>query len=146
MPIVEDATIDDPEAEVILGQTVSEDIRRIMVYKQGGNFVIDVPAGAKVTFGYFNPASAGTMIGNNYGRSDNVMKQTALRIYERGEKGNQLACFIGVDGFRDTQVKRTNLAQKVTVERRYVKDADGSEAWNGQRQIEQGAVEEEIPF
>lgn len=146
MPQVDEVTIDDPEAEVVLGESVSEDSRRIMVYKSGGNFVIDVPAGAKVTFGYFNPASAGFQINQGYNERQNVSKQTALRIYERGEKGNQLACFIGVDGFRDLVVKRTNLAQKVTVERRFVKEADGSEQWNGAKQIEAAAVEEEVPF
>jgi hypothetical protein len=141
--------IDDTvEDEVVLGESSSDDVRRIRVYDGDGDFVIEVPAGAKVTFGYFNPAASGSFQPNmgGYGREPNVMKQTALRIYERGEKGNQLACFIGVRGFRDEAVKKTSLVQRVVVERRYENDGEGGENWNGNSQRQIVAAPEEIPF
>ena len=139
--------IDDPvEDEILLGESVSDENRRIRVYARGGeDFVIDVPAKAKVTFGYFNPAAAGFSEPNQYGQRENVAKQTALRIYEHGDKGNQLACFVGVLGFRDERVKRTNLVQKVVVERRYAKDAE-TEEYSGTTQRELVVAPEDVPF
>src|SRR3954462_13147720 len=95
------ASMEAPEDEVILGESVSEDARRLRVYDQNGDFIIEVPAKAKVTFGYFNPSIA---VDRQVGRESwgagadgrNVIKTTALRIYEAGEKSNQLACFLGV--------------------------------------------------
>lgn len=139
------------EDEVILDESVADDQRRIRVYgpRADDDFVIEVPAGSKVTFGYFNPAAAGESNPNNYGMRENVAKQTALRIYERGEKGNQLACFLGVRGFRDESIKRTNLVQRVVVERRYQSDGDGNEEWSGNQQREilaRAESSDDIPF
>lgn len=139
--------IDDAvEDEVVLGESVSDENRRIRVYGPGGeDFVVDVPAKAKITFSYFNPALSGSPEPNNYGMRENVSKQTALRIYEHGDKGNQLACFLGVRGFRDERVRRTNLVQRVVVERRYAKDAE-TEEWSGQSQRELVVAPEDTPF
>jgi len=144
---------ENPEDEIILDQSVTDDARRIRVYAPGGeDFVIEVPAKAKVTFGYFNPSrevgSGGAFErGSNAWANQNVAKQTALRIYEAGEKSNQLACFIGVLGFRDMRIRKTKLVQKVVVERRYSDDGEGKEEWAGNRQRElvQGD-EDEISF
>jgi|SRR5262245_52257017 len=138
-------SVEDPEDEVVLGESVSDEARRIRVYKSGGDFIIEVPAKAKVTFSYFNPAAAG---GNVDYRHGNVSKETALRIYEHGDKGNQLACFIGVLGFRDLRVKKTKLVQRVVVERRYQGDNEGNEEWGGNRQAELtiGNEDDDIPF
>jgi hypothetical protein len=138
---------DSPEDEVILGESVSDEERRIRVYDRNGDFIIEVPAKAKVTFSYFNPASAGYADRNQFGEG-NVAKQTALRIYENGDKGNQLACFMGVLGFRDLRVKKTKLVQKVVVERRYANDGEGNEDWSGSQQHELtiGDEDKEIPF
>jgi len=138
---------ENPEDEVVLGESVSEDARRIRVYMPNGeDFVIEVPAKAKVTFSYFNPAASGDQ-GDRYS-PHNVTKQTALRIYEHGDKGNQLACFIGACGFRDMAVKKTKLVQKVIVERRYSDDGEGNEEWDGKRQREltTGDEDADIPF
>jgi len=138
---------ENPEDEVVLGETVSEDARRIRVYGRGGDdFIVEVPAKAKVTFSYFNPAIAGDRnVGYGDGRE---MKTTALRIYEHGDKGNQLACFVGVLGFRDLRVKKTKLVQKVVVERRYSDDGEGNEEWGGNRELTRGSAneDEDIPF
>lgn len=149
------ATVDAPEDEVLLGESVSDDARRLRVYAANGDdFVIEVPAKAKVTFGYFNPSVAGDrQVGRDHWGGGapgghNVIKTTALRIYEAGEKSNQLACFIGVLGFRDLRVKKTKLVQRVVVERRYADDGEGNTDWSGQRQAQLtvGDEDQEIPF
>lgn len=120
---VEDAAVDE---ETILSESSSEDERTIRVYDRRGDFIITVPAGAKVTFGYFNPASHGATRQDTFSHSPNVSVQTALRIYEKGEKGNQLACFLAVNGFRDEQVKLTRLSQRVVIETGYSDDGEGN--------------------
>ena len=149
----EQVTVEDPEDEVILSESVSDEARRIRVYQGSGDFIIEVPAKAKVTFGYFNPSIAGDrQVGRDpWGAGAdgrNVIKTTALRIYEAGEKSNQLACFLGISGFRDLRVKKTKLVQRVVVERRYADDGEGGEEWNGSRQAQLtvGDEDQEIPF
>jgi hypothetical protein len=93
-------------------------VRTIRVYdKTNGDFTIDVPDDAKVTFGYFNPASAGQSYDNRYQHNpgnSNVAKQTALRVYTgKTERSNQMACFIGVDGFRDESLNFTRIDEKI---------------------------------
>jgi hypothetical protein len=125
------------EDEVILDESTSEDERTIRVYDHKGDFHITVPAGAKITFGYFNPTrnegGAYEQRGGWQGR-ESVARQTALRIYERGEKGNQLACFIGVIGFRDARIKLTRLQQRVVIERNFSDDGDGLIEFGGKEQ------------
>lgn len=102
--------------------------RIIRVYDpKDGDFKIEVPDDAKVTFGYFNPAVAGAKQPNmDYGHT-NVAKQTALRIYEgKTEKSNQLACFIGVTGFRDESISLTRLREEVKIIREYEDDGEGN--------------------
>lgn len=147
------ASMDSPEDEIILGESTSDDARRIRVYDQSGDFIIEVPAKAKITFGYFNPSiAADRQVGrDSWGAGAdgrNVIKTTALRIYEAGEKSNQLACFIGIKGFRDLRVKKTKLVQRVVVERRYQGDEEGNEEWGGSRQAELtvGDEDQEILF
>lgn len=102
------------DEEVIIDSTV-EEARRIRVYDRNGDFVIDVPAKARITFGYFNPATPSEGAAQRgYGSPDNVARQTALRIYRT--KDDQLACFLGVKGFRDLSIGLTRLTQRVTVE------------------------------
>ena len=140
------------ENEVILDESTSDDERRIRVYDPKGDFIIDVPAGAKVTFGYFNPASPQAMhekggYGGGYGPGPgNVARQTALRIYEKAEKGNQLACFIGVTGFRDHVIKLTRTKQRVVIERSLNDDGEGRNEFGGKDQRELVAVLEDDQF
>ena len=135
------------EEEVILDESTSADARRIRVYDPKGDFIIEVPAGAKVTFGYFNPASPREMYerpGSGYGPGpNNVARQTALRVYERGEKSNQLACFIGVTGFRDETIKLTRTTQRLVVQRNLEDDGQGTVHWDGREQRQLVRVEEE---
>lgn len=128
---------DETDDEVVVGESTSTDARVIRVYDPKGDFNIEIPAGAKVTFGYFNPASPQYERDNGFRTgTDNVARQTALRIYERGEKGNQLACFIGVRGFRDTKVKLTRMSTRMVVEQRMADDGQGTAEWGGSRMKE----------
>jgi len=117
------------DEETITEESTSDNARKIRVYDNGGDFIIDVPAGARITFGYFNPASPreGPRDGYRMGEG-NVARQTALRIY-RTDK-DQLACFLGVKGFRDMSIGITRLTQKVTVECRMTQDDEAVE-WYG---------------
>lgn len=61
------------------------------------NFKIDVPDGAKVTFGPWSPSSGE----GKYQMSEKALNGT-LRIYESAKTGASiLAVFSGVTGFRD---------------------------------------------
>ena len=132
---------EDNAGEEVLSESTSETDRRIRVYDRNGDFVITVPAGCKITFGYFNPAAPGEgRDGVRYG-PDNVARQTALRIY-RTDK-DQLACFLVVKGFRDLSIGLTRFVQKVTVERRFMDDGEGQEEWMGNRARELVATTED---
>ena len=140
-----DETIIDAESSEVITDVSEGGARKIRVYDPKGDFVIEVPEGAKVTFGYFNPAVPRAS-DRDYDQRHNVAKQTALRIYERGEKGNQLACFMGVTGFRDLGISITRLQQRVVVETNYEDDGDGREQWGGkrERQLLMRAEDEEL--
>lgn len=79
-------------------------MRKLRVYDRDGGFVLEIPDEARVTFGYFNPTAAGKM-SDPYspGSGAQTSKTTALRVYKKtGPKTeDQIACFLGVDGFRD---------------------------------------------
>jgi len=137
----ENETIVDAESGEVVTDVSEGGKRRIRVYDPKGDFVIEVPEGAKVTFGYFNPASPREEHRGFDGR-DSVARQTALRIYERGEKGNQLACFMGVKGFRDLGITITRLRQHVVVETNYEDDGENVQ-WGGNRRQRMIAKPEE---
>lgn len=129
-----------PEDEEVVVDSTSADARRIRVYDPKGDFVIDVPAKARITFGYFNPASPREdQPGRGYG-PDNVARQTALRIYRT--KDDQLACFLGVKGFRDLSISLTRFTRRVTVEQRFMDDGETRE-WGGTQQRQLVASTEE---
>jgi len=130
---VEDAL----EGEVVISESTSKNARTIRVYDKGrGDFTLEIPAKARVTFSYFNPAASGDRTPNDMygGRGGNTMKQTALRIYEGGEKTPQLAAFLAVDGFRDLSLKLTRLRQRVVIESNFEDDGEGMQQWGGKEQ------------
>jgi hypothetical protein len=139
-------TIIDAENGEVVTDVSEGGKRKIRVYDPKGDFVIEVPEGATVTFGYFNPSAPRE--GRDFGPShDNVARQTALRIYtDKGTKQeNQLACFIGVKGFRDLSITITRLRQHVVVETNYEDDGDNVK-WGGNRQQRLIAQPEELDF
>lgn len=125
-------------------------MRQVRVYDPKGDFIIDVPDDAKITFGYFNPAAP--KFGDGSGGRDvgfdrhapNVARQTALRIYEGTlQKKNQVAVFLGVSGYRFEDMKVTRLEESVTITRHYVDDPEtGVVEDNTRRVVEQRAIAE----
>lgn len=122
------------ETELVEGEVVTDvneggapgSTRKIRVYDHAkGDFVIELPSESTVTFGYFNPAAAGGTDEFGRSRGGQTMKTTALRVYAKGAKSSQIACFLGVDGFRDMAIAITRLRQKVMVETSYENDGDG---------------------
>jgi hypothetical protein len=113
----------------------------LRVYDDKGDFTIEIPADARVTFGYFNPVTGQTTkYQQSFGDGAQTMKTTALRIYtkEKGEPETQLACFLGVKGFRADSIKLTRLRERIIVENFRDDDGEGNIAFTGKqrRQIE----------
>jgi hypothetical protein len=113
-------------------------MRTIRVYdKERGDFTLEIPTESTVTFGYFNPATAGAKSEDVHwgpGRGGQTMKTTALRIYKKGKTSSQLACFLGVDGFRDLSLKLTRLRQRVIIESNFEDDGEGKQEWGGKQE------------
>lgn len=110
-------------------QNEEQATRKLRVYDNKGDFTIEVPTEARITFGYFNPVQAETSKYNQYnGPGVQTMRTTALRIYlkERGEPETQLACFLGCNGFRDMSLGLNRLVNKVTVEQHYADNGEGA--------------------
>lgn len=120
------------ETEVVEGEVVTDvseggdpvGTRRLRVYAHDGDFIITIPNVSRVTFGYFNPAAPANIRQNHY--QDNVARQTALRIYEDNTDKRQLACFLGVLGFRDLRISKTTLQRTVTISTNYEDDGQGT--------------------
>lgn len=135
--VEEDQGSDPLEGEVVTDVSEGGEpggTRTLRVYDKrgGGDFLIDIPSDASVTFGYFNPGKSQER--NQYGRGEEE-RRTALRIYQdRGQK-HQLAVFLGVDGFRDTSINLTRLKQKVTIETNFEDDGDGNHQASRKQQV-----------
>lgn len=147
-------TPDQETQEIILSTIEATDgPRTLWVYDPRDDFKITIPAGARVTFGYFNP-TANTGGGNDrYGNPSNgpggqTMRTTCLRVYaDKGDK-SQLAAFLGVTGFRDMDaVKKTVMRRKVTIELNHEDDGIGN-VTAARRQLMAPAVydEDDQPF
>jgi len=140
------------EGEVILstlegGEPGSQ--RKLRVYDPiKGDFIITIPSECKVTFGYFNPASAEPKAHwQTNGPGGGTMKTTCLRIYESNKSNaSQLAAFLGVNGFRDVSITLTRLTQKVTIETNYEDDGEGMVTHSGKKLALPVAVEEDTVF
>lgn len=118
------------EGEVILSEIPATDQdRQVWCYHPADDFKITIPAGARMTFGYFNPASAGGKYNDPYGRpaaGADTMKTTCLRVYADSTDKRQIAAFLGVTGFRDTSaVTKTLLRRRVTIEINHEDDGNG---------------------
>jgi hypothetical protein len=140
--------------EIILSESTGSDEdgnRTIRVYDRArGDFTLEIPKRSTVTFGYFNPAAPrfSPSDGGFRSRPSDVAAATALRIYERGPKSSQLACFLDVSGFRDLSLKLVRLRQRVVIESNFEDDGDGGieSAFKQQKQLNPVLEDEEIPF
>lgn len=131
---------------------------QIRVYDRNqGDFILEVPDDAEITFGYFNPASPNVNQRNAWsqGPGAETMRTTALRIYTKnGKTKTQIACFLGVDGYRDVGIKLKRVVEKVTVTTSLADDGEGTVDYRkGQKRetrlaLEPGyrANDEDIPF
>jgi hypothetical protein len=130
---------DEVESEL-----VTDTPRRIRVYDVGGDFFLDVPEGVRLTFGYFNPKGQSFQQNDSgYGsRPSEVARATALRIYADSTDKRQIACFLGVKGFRDESIKLTKIVQKVTIESKLVDDGEGTVEYGGKQLRELSAAPE----
>lgn len=139
------------EGEVILAQDeggAPGGRRTLRVYdKARGDFLIEIPSEARLTFGYFNPAASGDSderYGGMGGRGSTTMKTTCLRVYADGTDKRQIAAYLGVDGFRDQDlVKLTRLTQKVTIETNFEDDGLGKQASSALKQLGSVPVNED---
>lgn len=77
--------------------------KQLLVYG-ATTFKITVPDDAKVTFGPWSPPS-------KKGNWDSGDKRGTLRIYQ-GTKDNIIACFAGVEGFRDLTMQYAEQVAK----------------------------------
>ena len=152
--MTDDNETEEIEGEVLISESPGGEpgsTRTIRVYdKSRGDFTLELPSECSITFGYFNPASA-SMRGEAGIYSERggggTMKTTALRIYRGATaKSGQLACFLGVEGFRDLSLKLTRLRQRVVIESNFENDGAGTETWGGkeQRQLAQVIEDEGI--
>lgn len=133
----------EPEEVEVIEEVEAVDVeRKIRVYKDSGDFILTLPPGCRMTFGYFNPAAP--KFANNpdwQQRPSDVAKATCLRIYRGAGDKEQLAAFLGIKGFRDETIKLEKIVEKVTVERRFVQDGDDEE-WSGSKAVEMRALPE----
>lgn len=130
--------------EIVEGMVAASEDRKVRVYAhdKDDDFIITLPARCTLTFGYFNPGKGQetndpSYGGRQFGKAPDE-RRSALRVYgpSDGTKKDQLACFLGVRGFRDESVKMTKLVKKVTVEQRYVDDGEGNVEYGGKRLAE----------
>jgi hypothetical protein len=135
--------------EVVIGEVPAQDTEReIWVYDPRDDFKITIPAGARMTFGYFNPAAAGVggqtpRYGYQDGQGAQSMKTTCLRVYADSTDKRQIAAFLGIVGFRDvTLVKKTLLKRRVTIEINHEDDGNGK-VEEARKQLASGAAVDE---
>lgn len=110
---------------------------RYLVNQDKGEFVIEIPAAWKVTFGAVNPSA-----GNGSGRYD----LHCLRVYE-GEKLRAVYC--DVKGFRDLSIAMARKVQSEMRESTWTQDSEGNFEAVAKRQLGESAFvveNEEVPF
>lgn len=100
---------------------------RLLVSKQrGADFIIEIPADWRVTFGYVNPSKSSDGFRNNEGH--------CLRVWE----GEKLRGVWGdVTGFRDLSIPLASKVTRETGSASWTKDSEGNFEHTEQREREQ---------
>lgn len=114
-------------------------MRTLRVYDGKGDFTIEIPDEARVTFGYFNPVTGAVSSKHSdwNGPGAQTAKTSALRIYTKdGKTETQLACFMGINGFRDLSLKLVKINNRVVVEQNFEDDGDGKISFGSTRKQE----------
>lgn len=144
----------EQETDPLEGEVVTDvseggeagDTRRIRVYKASGDFIIEIPSDARLTFGYFNPASPRENR-NWQGPGSETARTTCLRVYADNSDKVQLAAFMGINGFRDLRVGKVALNQSVTITHNFEDDGLGNTKLNEEaRRALVAAAEDEEPI
>lgn len=97
---------------------------RYLVQQQGGDFVIEIPASWKVTFGAVNPGSDGMRGGLH-----------CMRVYE-AEKVRAVYC--DVKGFRDLSIAMARKVQSEVRNSTWTGDSEGNFKNTTERQLRAG--------
>jgi hypothetical protein len=113
-------------------QSDPDAIIKLLVLQDRGEFVLEISASWKVTFGAVNPG--GQMSGRDL---------HCLRVYE-GEKLR--AVFCDVRGFRDLAIPLARKVTKETGSAEWTMDSAGNFDRHEKRAIESTVEPEEIPF
>ena len=117
---------------------MADDVKKYLVLQQGGEFVIELPATYKVTFGAVNPS----------GGAHSPRELHCLRVWETKEKLR--AVFCDVRGFRDLSIPLARKVSKETGSTSWTMDSAGGFDRAENRQIESSWAEpedpEDIPF
>lgn len=111
---------------------------KYLVTGQGGEFVIELPADWKITFGYVNPAGSKDAYGRGEGH--------CLRVYE-GEKLR--AVYADVRGLRDLSIPLARKVQKETGSASWTMDSEGNFEEHKKVDVESTLILEaggDIPF
>jgi hypothetical protein len=121
-------------AEGIVGRAKDDMVRYMVNVRGGQDFVIEVPAGWKLTFGYVNPAGSK----DAYNRGDGH----CLRVWE-GEKLR--AVYGDVTGFRDLAIPLARKLVKETGSASWSRDSSGAFEHEAKGQREESFLQIEAP-
>ena len=111
---------------------------RYLVKGGDGEFIIEIPASWKITFGYVNPAKSSDAYARNEGH--------CLRVYE-GEKLR--AVYADVRGFRDLSIPLARKVMKETGSTQWTKDSAGNFEHSTKVEVESDLMlerGEDVPF
>ena len=110
---------------------------KYLVLQQGGEFVIELPADYKLTFGAVNPA--GQMSGRDL---------HCLRVYDGANtrSAHLRAVYCDVRGFRDLSIPLARKVQKETGSTNWTMDSEGGFETTRKRELlDQGWIEADDP-
>lgn len=120
-------------------QSKPDETVQYLVLSSDGDFVIEIPAHWRVTFGYVNPSSSGDAYNRGQGH--------CLRVWE-GEKLR--AVWGNVRGFRDMAIPLARKISKETGASEWTRDSLGNFKQSSEASIEHALIpetfDEEIPF
>lgn len=132
---IESEVIEEPVSTENLSDRGKTDMVRYLVNtRTNQDFVIEIPANWKLTFGYVNPAGSR----DSYNRGDGH----CMRVYE-GEKLR--AVYGDVTGFRDLAIPLARKLVKETGSATWTKDSNGNFEMNEKRSRDEEFLQLEAP-
>ena len=113
------------------------DTVKYLVLQDRGEFVLEVPASFKLTFGAVNPGAP------PHGRDLHCLRVWATY---NGGKGDLRAVFCDVRGFRDVSIPLARKVQKETGSASWTMDSEGGFERSEKRQIERITIDDDEAF